>query len=140
MKGNLFKDTRKKSYGYEPKEYARYKRQRDNKLLIHDKIIDILRNDDCKKLTQYKNVLEKVLVYYKYDYSRYGCITRTWLREELLSHDAFECFYYIINYSIELNVPWDVPTKYKERYFKRLMLEERVNKIKKLKVKINQEN
>lgn len=149
MKGNLFKDARKQSFGYEPKEYSRHKRQVENKLSIRDKLLEIIKNDDCKNLLKYKNIIEKVLVYYNYKYNYnnkykrdtiYDYITRDGLYDIIISNDAYECFYYVYNKSISLNVPWDVPTKYKERYFKRLMLEERVIKIKKLKDKINQEN
>lgn len=149
MKGNLFKDARKQSIGYEPKEYSRHKRQVENKLSIRDKLLEIIKNDDCKNLLKYKNIIEKVLVYYNYKYNYnnkykrdtiYDYITRDGLYDIIISNDAYECFYYVYNKSISLNVLWNIPDKFKDYYNERTKLEQRINKIQKLKENINQEN
>lgn len=137
MKGNLFKTTKNKSLGYEPKEYARYNRSRDTyleKIETQKKIlIEIFKNDDFKKLKQYR----KIILNYFLEDSNTRCnseMNSQWVTRNIIECDAEMCFYYLKNQLSVNGFELFIPIKFQE-FFNKI---ERVKKIETLKNIINE--
>lgn len=134
MKGNQFKNTKKQSFGYEPKEYARYTRQKENRNDKTLNLLEIFKSDNEGKIRQYKKFITKLI---QEDYRWYDkkIINPEWVLLKIFENKSYNCFYFIRNIYTENNIRFFkmIPEDFDKMYKERLYLEDRAKKIQKLK-------
>ena len=138
MKGNLFKTTKNQSFGYEPKENARYNRNRGSYI---DKIENqknlfsfIFKNDDFKKLKQYRTVLINYFLEDMY-IKTHSEMNSEWVIRNIEENNACMCFYFLNKELESKGFKLPIPTKFEDFYIKM----ERTKKIERLKNNIKKD-
>lgn len=132
------KTIKGQSMGYEPKEYARFDRQKKGKINKGYAILEIIKYDNEARLRQYKKYLINLHEMYKYFTYGYGEITKRTIIQAVMENKAYNCFYFLMEMCKENQFSFidKIPYDFMEFYVEKRKIEQRKLKIKQLKEKI----